>query len=119
MGVFILFTIVYPIITKITGKQIDLTWVISEENYAMASSNTDLGNSLISDTNDEIETTYVNSIKDDIKKNVENKGYVVNDVSIDINTNDQNNYGQINKISLNIGVGADLASARAGKCKYC
>ena len=96
----------YPIITKVTGKQIDLSSIISEETSMQASSYTDMGNNLISAANDEVEVTYIEKIKDDIKTNVENKGYVVNDVSVDVETNDKNNYGKINTINLKIGVGA-------------
>jgi len=97
---------VYPIITKITGKQIDLSSIISEETSMQASSYTEMGNSLILAANAEVEKTYIDNIKEDIKKNIENKGYVVNDVSIDIETKNQDSYGQINKVSLNITVGA-------------
>lgn len=93
IGAYIVFVIVSPIITKITGKEIDLSsYELSEtEKYQIASI----------DTNAYIESTYINSIKQDIIENIEKKGYKVEKLSIEIDKTEEK-YGEINQMILKI-----------------
>ena len=76
IGVYIVFAIISPIISKITGKEISLkTFEIPEESSKVTSA---------IDTNAYIENTYINKIKEDIIKNIEEKGYKVSSIKIDI-----------------------------------
>jgi len=93
IGAYIVFVIVSPIITKLTGKEILLSSFKIPEVHATEQT--------AIDTNAYIESTYINTIKQDIIDNIKEKGYKVNEISIEIET-DEENYGNINKIDLKI-----------------
>lgn len=93
IGTYIVFVIASPIISKITGKEIDLS------SYKLPE--TKITQTTAIDTNAYIENTYINKIKEDIIKNIETKGYKVAKVEIDIDENNEN-YGSIKSISVNI-----------------
>ncbi len=92
IGTYIVFVIVSPIITKITGKEIKL------ETYKMP----ELQQSNISiDTNSYIENTYINNIKEGIIENIKQKGYKVEKLEISIDKTEEK-YGEITGIDLKI-----------------
>lgn len=93
IGTYIVFVIASPIISKITGKEIDLS------SYKLPE--TKITQTTAIDTNAYIENTYINKIKEDIIKNIETKGYKVAKVEIYIDE-DNENYGSIKSISVNI-----------------
>ena len=93
IGAYIVFIIVSPIITKITGKEISLS---SYELPEMKQYN-----QTTIDTNAYIENTYINKIKQDIIENIEKKGYKATNVTIDIDKTEEN-YGNINSINLEV-----------------
>lgn len=93
IGAYIVFVIVSPIITKLTGKEIILSSFKLPEVQANAQT--------AIDTNAYIESTYINTIKQGIIDNIQEKGYKVHDISIEIEK-DGENYGNINKIDLKI-----------------
>lgn len=92
IGVYIVFIIVSPIITKITGKEISLkNYVIPENNI----------NYETIDTNAYIENTYIESIKKEIMKTIEEAGYTAKDIEIQIESSEEN-YGNINLIKIQL-----------------
>lgn len=93
IGTYIVFVIISPIITKFTGKEISLG------EFKLP----DVGKyeQKTIDTNAYIESTYINTIKQDIIENIEKKGYEVEDITIEIETAEEN-YGNINKINLKV-----------------
>ena len=93
IGVYIVFAIISPIMTKITGKEFKL------KSYELPS--TQAKQTTAIDTNEYIEKTYIEKIKQDIKENIEKMGYKVNQISLEIN-NSEENYGQIKTIKMNI-----------------
>lgn len=93
MGVFIVFIIISPIVTKLTGKTFSLT-----EYKLPEVSNKELQTI---DTNSYVEKTYKNTITKDIKDSLAKKGYIVKNIKVSMNT-DEENYGTINKIELQI-----------------
>lgn len=92
IGAYIVFVIVSPIITRLTGKDINL------KEFKLPEMEVETATTI--DTNAYIESTYINTIKQDIIENIESKGYKVNEISIDIET--EENYGNINEIKLKI-----------------
>lgn len=93
IGAYIVFVIVSPIITKITGKEFNLgSYKLLEMEQSKQTA---------IDTNTYIENTYINKIKQDIIENIEKKGYKVIKVTIDIDKTEEN-YGNINSINLKI-----------------
>ncbi len=93
IGAYIVFVIASPIITKITGKQINL------DSYKLPE--TKMQKTATIDTNAYIESTYINNIKEDIIKNIEEKGYKVTKVTVEIDKTEEK-YGNINSINMQI-----------------
>lgn len=98
IGVYVLFTIIQPVITKLTGNEINL----NDFNYnkyfkdtVQISSSTEK----FEDTNSKlIKQTYIDSIKRDIKQKMELKGFKVLNCELDI-TQDEN---LLKNIELNL-----------------
>lgn len=107
IGLYVLFTIIQPIITKVTGNNIE----ISDFNYkkyfdedVLESSSQDF-----EDNNSKlIEQAYIDNIKSDIKKKIKQKGYevIICNVNI-INSGNEEEYGTIENINLKIKKLAD------------
>ena len=93
IGVYIVFVIISPIITKITGKEINL------KTYELPK--TTIVQQNVIDTNAYIESTYINKLKQDIIEKIEAKGYKVININIGIEQK-ETGYGNINKIDLKI-----------------
>ena len=101
IGAYIVFVIVSPIITKITGKEFNLgSYKLPEMEQSKQTA---------IDTNAYIENTYINKIKQDIIENIEKKGYKVTNIVIDINKQEEN-YGEINSINLKLAKNDKAAS---------
>ncbi len=96
IGIYIMFVIISPIITKITGKEISIEKYIDSQTKKYKSFET-----TTIDTNYYIKETYVENIQNEITKEIQEKEYIVNKIQIDIEENEEN-YGQIKKIELNI-----------------
>lgn len=89
VGIYILFTIVSPVITKITNKEFKLSDMIDLDEYIETISRDNTYNELENSNNDNIKEVYISSLKADIKGKVENKGYNVESMEIDIKDNDE------------------------------
>lgn len=102
IGIYILFTIIQPIIIKITGESID----ISDFNYKKYFNQDILETSTIEFENNNsklIKQAYIDNIKEDIKIKIKKKGYEVMNCSIDIiDDENKDTYGTIQSISLQI-----------------
>lgn len=98
IGVYVLFTIIQPVITKLTGNEInfnDFNYNKYFKNTIQTSSSTDK----FEDTNSKlIKQTYIDSIKRDIKQKMELKGFKVLNCELDI-TQDEN---LLKNIELNL-----------------
>ena len=99
IGIYVMFTIVNPIITKISGKEITVSDILELDEYiSQAEENIKNQNEIEIENENNIMEIYVSGIKQDIKLNVEEKGYVVTNVDIEIE--DNKNY-KIKKIIVN------------------
>lgn len=99
LGVYILFTIAYPVINVISNHSISFNSIITSTNSKMEKYE---ANTITIETNAYIETTYKNNLKEDVTNNLKEKGYKVLNLNINIETKDQERYGQINSIVMNI-----------------
>ena len=100
IGIYVLFTIVSPIITKFTGKEIEVSDVLDLSQYVEEmDENTKVQNTIQSDNESNIKSIYLDGIKNDMKEKLKAKGYNVN--SMDVNISNDNNY-KILSITLNI-----------------
>ena len=99
IGIYVLFTLIQPIATKITGKEIEIgvnyQKYFNENIFETESYNFENNNSKL------IEQAYINNIKQDIQAKIEQKGYKVSGCNVKIITT-QENYGEIQHIVLNI-----------------
>lgn len=96
IGVFILFSIVSPVISKFTKKEINISSIVDVEKYSDAkqvpSTNLEVNTSL------NIKQMYETNLKVDIKSKIESKGFKVKDITINISDDEY----KIEKIDIGI-----------------
>lgn len=99
IGLYILFTILSPIIKNIPNG--DVSFASSEytkkisENFTSYTKIDDVKNNNIHDT-------YILSLKQDIQGKLNKKGYVVATMNIEIEKEDEDTYGQINNLIISL-----------------
>ena len=85
IGVYVLFTIVSPVITKFTGKTVQVSDILDLDKYIEETEESMKVQNTIQDNNQSsILEVYSSSIKDDMKAKIEAKGYKVNDIAIEV-----------------------------------
>lgn len=99
IGIYVLFTIIQPIASKITGNEFKISSnyekYLNEDILETSSDDFENNNSKL------IEDAYINNIKEDVQAKVEQKGYKVTSCNINIITSEEN-YGTIESIVLKI-----------------
>lgn len=100
IGIYILFSIIYPLITKVSNTSIDISSIIT--NSTKEISKYDNSNITTIETNAYIENTYKNRLKKDIKDKLEEKGYNLLNLNLYIETEREESYGQINSIIIKV-----------------
>lgn len=98
IGLYILFTIISPIISKISGGNSTID-VSKYENYFNMESTTTASANVI-DKN--LDNTYTSSIQADIKNRMKQKGYKVNSIDANIELKNEESYGTINSLKINL-----------------
>ncbi len=90
IGVYILFSIVSPVISKVTGNEFRVSDILDLEKYMEKSKNSsNMQNQLTNQNQNQIKDIYLSSIKSDIKQKVENKGYQVQSLELEIENDEQ------------------------------
>lgn len=98
MGIYVVFTIISPIIAKINNKEkIDL-----EKYLDVNVSNETIETSATVDTNKYIEELYKEKLKEDVKEKLLSINYETKNVNLEIETKNDNTYGSI--LSLEVTV---------------
>lgn len=102
IGMYVLFTIIQPVVTKITGNNLDITTFNYNKYFdedIIESSTQDFENN----NSKLIKQAYINNIKEDIVQKLKQKGYKVIDCNIEIlDDENQENYGSIRNINLTV-----------------
>ena len=98
IGVYILFTIIYPLINKLTKTNIN-TLI---ENTTKQMSTYQENNSLKIDTDKYIESTYKKKIEEDIRKRANEKNLNITSLNVYIETEDENRYGMLNSLVIKV-----------------
>lgn len=98
IGVYILFTIIYPLINKFTKTNIN-TLI---ENTTKQMSTYQENNSLKIDTDKYIESTYKKKIEEDIRKRANEKNLNITSLNVYIETEDENRYGMLNSLVIKV-----------------
>lgn len=90
IGVYIVFNIVSPIISKFTGSELKLDSIIDINKYEDKLSSYEVDTKSLENTNSSnIKEIYILNLKKDIKAKVEDKGYIVNTIQIEIENTDE------------------------------
>lgn len=97
IGVYILFTIISPILGKFTS--IDFNKIDYEKFFNELDTKQAMSQNLASNNNQTVEEIYLNNLKQDIKMKLKEKEYIVEKIAINIELEEQN-YGKINNIWL-------------------
>ena len=93
IGLFIMYTIIAPVIGELDNINIDFDTMITE--YAKNTVN----QSVEASTNITFEQTYKENIENDIVSNLKEKGYIVSKIEAKINFTEED-YGTISSINL-------------------
>lgn len=104
IGIYVLFTIINPVITKVTGKSLDVHNFEFEKYFNNVSISTSTSTKKFEDNNSKlIKQAYIDNIENDIKTKIKQKGYEVTNAIIDI-ISDENSekYGTITNIKLTL-----------------
>ena len=89
IGVYILFTIVSPVINSFTGNKIKLSDELDLDTYIEESKdNINTHNTFESNNEKNIINIYISGLEDDLKAKLKSKGYIVNSINIDVSDNE-------------------------------
>lgn len=99
IGIYILFVMVHPLISKISNKNIDINSVIETTTSKINEYEAD---NIAIEANSYIEETYKQKLEEDIKEKTNEKGYDINFLNLDIETENEETYGAVNAIVMKI-----------------
>lgn len=102
IGIYILFTIISPIISKITGQSITLKDYINNDT-SLSTSNT-MNNIALLENSSNVEDVYIKTLKSDITNKLKEKGYSTDYIDLKVSTSSKNNYGEILGIYLKLSL---------------
>ncbi len=97
VGIYILFVIIYPLISKLTNLDVNSIITNAEQEISAYENN-----NIELDTNAYIEDIYITNMEEDIKNTVNSMGYNLNSLTLDVETDDSNRYGEINSMNMKI-----------------
>lgn len=100
IGVYILFSIISPIISKFTGKNINIEDYINKSTEV--STNYSINNVALLENSSNVEEIYTKTLKADITEKLKSKNYNTDYIELKIDTDLQKNYGEIQGIYLQI-----------------
>lgn len=100
IGVYILFTIISPVVSKFTGKTVAVSDIIDLNQYIDDLKKKEKTQNLLQEDNTaSIRDIYIGNLKSDIQNKLKGKGYTVKSIALDVGYDD--NY-TLNKITLSI-----------------
>lgn len=89
IGIYIVFTIITPIINKFTGEEINVSDILELDDYIEeAKEFAKVQNAMQDDNESSIRSMYISGIKNDIKAKIETRGYIVNSVDLEVANDD-------------------------------
>lgn len=97
IGIFIVYTIISPVVNQFTGS--DINDYLEIDDFVQTSSNVVESNEISQNTNQSIKRIYSQNLENDLKTRLKAKGYIVGNVSITISDDESYN---IEKIDLSI-----------------
>lgn len=100
MGVYVTFTIISPIISKFTGN--NFTIDVSKYDSFNNSNSIQSVNNIKSVNNQSIQNVYLNTIKTDIKEELNIAGYTATKIDITADINIEKEEAKIHRINLDV-----------------
>ena len=88
IGVYILFSIVSPVITKVTGNEFRVSDIYDINTYIEVSAKSSQENIENSQQN-QIKQVYLTNLKNDMKQKIQEKGYSVKSLTLEISNDEQ------------------------------
>ena len=88
IGVYILFSIVSPVITKVTGNEFRVSDIYDINTYIEVSAKNSQENIENSQQN-QIKKVYITNLKNDMKQKIQEKGYSVKSLTLEISNDEQ------------------------------
>lgn len=88
IGVYILFSIVSPVITKVTGNEFRVSDIYDINTYIEVSTKSSQENRENSQQN-QIKQVYITNLKNDMKQKIQEKGYSVKSLTLEISNDEQ------------------------------
>lgn len=88
IGVYILFSIVSPVITKVTGNEFRVSDIYDINTYIEASAKNSQEN-IESSQQNQIKQVYITNLKNDMKQKIQEKGYSVKSLTLEISNDEQ------------------------------
>ena len=108
VGVFVLFSIISPVVSKLKGN--DILDEINMDSYIEKTGRESIQTSTVNvDNNKAIKKIYEENLKIDIKSKISQKGYTVGEVNLDISDNSEYT---INKIEIKITAKNEISSKK-------
>ncbi len=98
IGIYILYTIISPVITLVTGSKLQVDYSKYEEYFTSTEEYKSLENEFNNVTANSIESTYRQEVKKQIKNDIENMEFSVDSVELDIDLET----GIIKEINLSV-----------------
>lgn len=90
IGVYVLFTIISPVISKITGKTIQVSDILELNKYIEETeNNSKLYVTLDEDNSNNTKDIYESSLRNDIKAKIEAKGYNAKNIKLEIEDDEE------------------------------
>ncbi len=97
IGVYIVFSIVSPVISEFTKSEFKLDSIIDINKYEDQLSSYEVDTQNLENTNNSnIKEIYILNLKKDIKSKIEDKGYIVNSIQIELENTDEYKVKNIN-----------------------
>lgn len=99
IGVYILFSIISPVISKITGKNFNISEEFNLDKFYEEADSKSIYNDLNSNNSNNIMDIYITNLKSDLMAKLKNKGYEV--ILCDIEIKDEETY-EIRSLKLSL-----------------
>ena len=88
IGVYILFSIVSPVITKVTGNEFRVSDIYDINTYIEVSTKSSQEN-IENNQQNQIKQVYITNLKNDMKQKIQEKGYSVKSLTLEISNYEQ------------------------------
>lgn len=98
IGIYILFTIISPVISNFTGKSLAVSDIIDLDEYIDEVKEKEISQNMLEEQNNSsIRDIYISNLKLDMKSKLQAKGYIITSLEVEVGYDE--NY-TLNKISL-------------------